>query len=43
MRVRWDDKDTWLITLSEPLEELNNDGNRGLCGNFDGEALSKLM
>ncbi|KAK2174156.1 hypothetical protein NP493_822g01000 [Ridgeia piscesae] len=42
MRVRWDDKDTWLITLSEPLEELNNDGNRGLCGNFDGEALNDM-
>ena len=40
MRVRWDDKDTWLITLSEPSGEVNNEINRGLCGNYDGEPLS---
>lgn len=39
-RLRWDEESTWLITVETRAQAVNI---RGLCGNYDGDALSKKL
>ena len=43
--VKWDTEGTWFITLREhqTTPGYHNDNVRGLCGNFDGNALGELV
>jgi len=43
MRIRWDALNMWMITMDEETRTAGSRNVRGLCGNFDGDPLSKLI
>ena len=43
LKVRWDEENSWLVTLDAFSKgEENNAVYGGLCGNFDGDPLSEF-
>ncbi len=40
LRLRWDDMNSWLLTLEEQPQEPGSAEYMGLCGNFDRDPLS---
>jgi hypothetical protein len=43
MRVHWDDRNTWKISLDEPRRTRTTSKYTGMCGNFDGDKFDDLM
>jgi mucin-2 len=43
MRVHWDDRNTWKISLDEPRRTRETSTYIGMCGNFDGDKFDDLM
>jgi len=41
LRARWDTDSSWFLTLQEPLSKTGSTNYKGICGNFDGDALSE--
>ena len=41
LRVRWDDENTWHITLHEPPQSEGSTRYSGLCANYDGDPESE--